>query len=455
VLKHSARVLASFLPHPRLSKNLLWSILGTGLPMIVAIVAIPRLLEGIGLARFGILSLAWVVVGYFSLFDLGLGRAMTQLVSQRIGEGDRKEIPAIFRTGMTLMTLLGIVGAVIVWLISPWLVETKLAISEDLRIETLHAFYWLAASIPVVIVTTGLRGILEAYQRFDIVNIVRIPLGAVTYLGPLVVLTYSVRLPDLVVALVVSRLLACGAYLWVCLRLYPQLTRRTALDAAPIREMLSFGGWMTVSNIVGPLLIYLGRVLLAVLASAEAVAYFSTPYDVVINLLTIPTILVSVYFPMFSRQLAAAPQLARGLYRQATAYNVIAVLPLCLATCLFARPMLAWWINPGFAEHSFRVAQFIAVGVFVNSIGMIAQSLVQAYGRPDLTAKLHLLELVLYVPYLWWLTKEYGIDGAAIAWTIRVLISAVVLWILASNCLSGSIRQGARKKSGPETGVEV
>jgi O-antigen/teichoic acid export membrane protein len=117
--------------------------------------------------------------------------------------------------------------------------------------------------------------------------------------------------------------------------------------------------------------------------------------------------------------------------------------------------MLAWWINPGFAEHSFRVAQFIAVGVFVNSIGMIAQSLVQAYGRPDLTAKLHLLELVLYVPYLWWLTKEYGIDGAAIAWTIRVLISAVVLWILASNCLSGSIRQGARKKSRPETGVEV
>ena len=455
MLKHSTRVLASFLPHPRLFKNLLWSILGTGLPMIVAIVAIPRLLEGIGLVRFGILSLAWVVVGYFSLFDLGLGRAMTQLVSQRIGEGAQKEIPAIFRSGMMLMTLLGIVGAILVWLISPWLVETKLAIPADLRMETLSAFYWLAASIPVVIVTTGLRGILEAYQRFDVVNIVRIPLGVLTYLAPLVVLAYSVRLPDMVVALVMSRLVACAAYLWVCLRLYPELTRRTALDTTPIREMLSFGGWMTVSNIVGPLLIYLGRLLLAVLVSAEAVAYFSTPYDVVINLLTIPSILVSVYFPMFSRQLAAAPQLARGQYRQAMAYNVVAVLPFSLATFLLARPMLAWWINPEFAQHSFRVAQFIAVGVFINSIGIIAQSLVQAYGRPDLTAKLHMLELVLYVPYLWWLTKEYGIDGTAMAWTIRVLISAVVLWILASKCLSGSIRHGARKKNRPETGIEV
>ena len=454
MLKRSAEVLARFLPHPRLLKNLLWSILGTGLPMIVAIVAIPRLIEGIGLARFGILSLAWVIVGYFSLFDLGLGRAMTQLVSQRIGEGAHKEIPAIFRSGMTLMTLLGIVGAVLVWLISPWLVETRLAIPEDLRTETLYTFYWLAASIPVVIVTTGLRGILEAYQRFDVVNIVRIPLGVLTYLAPLVVLVYSIRLPDMVLALVVSRVVGCGAYLWVCLGLYPELMRRTALDATPIREMLSFGGWMTVSNVVGPLLTYLGRLLLAVLVSAEAVAYFSTPYDVVINLLMIPAILVSVYFPMFSQQLTTAPHLARGLYRQATAYNIVAVLPFCLATCLFARPMLAWWINPEFAEHSFRVAQFIAVGVFINSIGLIAQSVVQAFGRPDLTAKLHMLELVLYVPYLWWLTHEYGIDGAAIAWTIRVLISAVVLWILASKCLSGSIRQ-ARKKNRPETGDQA
>ncbi|MDP1867810.1 MAG: flippase [Bradyrhizobium sp.] len=446
---------ASILPDTRLLKNLLWSVLGTGLPMIVAVIAIPQLIAGIGLARFGILSLAWVVVGYFSFFDLGLSRAMTQLVAQKIGRGDVGEIPAIFWGGMTLMTLLGMLGAIMVWVISPWLVETKLAIPEALRPETLQAFYWLAASIPIVIATTGLRGLLEAYQRFDVINIVRIPLGLLTYLGPLAVLAFSTRLPDMVVALVVSRLVACVVYLSVCLKMYPALTQRPPLDAVPFREMLSYGGWMTVSNIIGPLIFYLGRLLLAVLVSADAVAYFSTPSDIVINLLTITAILTSVYFPMFAQQLTASPAHAGVLYRQATIYNIVAILPCCLLVGLFAKPALAWWINPEFADQSYTVAQLIALGVFLNSIGIVAQSLVQAFGRPDLTAKFQLLEIVLYVPYLWWLTKNFGIDGAAIAWVIRVLISAVVLWTLARMCLSGSIKQGVQTRNRSQESVKI
>lgn len=447
MLKTLTRFGSQILPDPRLFKNLLWSALGTGLPMIVAIIVIPRLVDGIGMAKFGILSLAWVIVGYFSLFDLGLGRALTQLVAQKIGKSDQHEIPAIFWSGLTLMGLLGVFGAVVVWLISPWFIETKLAISESLRLETLLTFHWLAVSIPVVILTTGLRGFLESYQRFAVINIVRIPLGVLTYLGPLAVLSFSTYLPHMVEALLVSRLVACVAFFAVCLNLYPELTRRAPFDVTQIKEMLSFGGWMTVSNVVGPLLLYLGRLLLAVLVSADAVGYFSTPYDVVINLLMIPAILVNVYFPMFAQQLAAAPASARPLYRQAMFYNIALILPVSIAVILFARQGLSWWINPDFADQSFRVAQFIALGAFINSIGLVAQSLVQAFGRPDLTAKLHILELAIYVPYLWWLTKNYGIDGASIAWVIRVSISAAVLLLVARGCLSGMVRSGLKRRA--------
>jgi len=58
----------------RLARNVLWNLLGTGAPLLVAIVVIPVLIEGLGIERFGVLTIAWMVVGYFSLFDLGLGR---------------------------------------------------------------------------------------------------------------------------------------------------------------------------------------------------------------------------------------------------------------------------------------------------------------------------------------------------------------------------------------------
>jgi O-antigen/teichoic acid export membrane protein len=432
----------------RLFKNLAWSFLGTGLPLLVAVVAIPRLIYGIGLPGFGVLSLAWIVVGYFSLFDLGLGRAMTQLIAQKIGNGQEADIPSVVWTGMGLMTALGVVGAVVMWLLAPWLAGSKLAIPDALRAETHTAFQLLAVSIPVVIATTGLRGILEAYQRFDIVNIVRLPLGVLTYLGPLAVLPYSSSLPAMVVTLVAARVASLAAYFIACLRLHPELARPTPYRPALLRQMLGFGGWMTVSNIVAPFLLYLGRFLLAVLASTEAVAYFSTPYDILANLLIIPGVLVSVYFPSFAQQFGANIGGVRRLYADAMRYNLAIMLPLAVITYALAKPVLVWWIGATFTEHSYRVAQLLAIGVFINSFGHIAQAIVQAYGRPDLTAKLHVIELVCYVPYLWWLIHRQGVDGAAMAWVVRVAISTSVLWLMAKWCLSGripNVRPGTRR----------
>ena len=141
---------------------MLWSMSGTVLPLLVALITVPYLIAAMGLSRFGVLSIAWVVVGYFSLFDLGLGRAITQLISKKIGHGRYEEIPSIVISGMVLMTALGIVGGLLIAALSPWLVGTKLGIPDGLRSETLISFYLLALSIPIVIVATGLRGILES-----------------------------------------------------------------------------------------------------------------------------------------------------------------------------------------------------------------------------------------------------------------------------------------------------
>lgn len=145
-----------------LARNVLWNLLGTGAPLLVAIVTIPFLIAHLGTARFGVLTLAWMVVGYFSLFDLGLGRALTKLVAEKLGQDRDDELPALIRTALTLMAIFGVLGGCVVASLSPWLVIAVLKIPLELQPETLIAFYILAASIPIVIGTKGLRGILEA-----------------------------------------------------------------------------------------------------------------------------------------------------------------------------------------------------------------------------------------------------------------------------------------------------
>ena len=111
------------------TRNVFWNLLGAGAPLLVAIVAIPLLIDSLGLSRFGVLTIAWMVVGYFSLFDFGLGRALTKLVAEKLGNGLLEEIPSLIWTAMSLMAILGIIGAVVVAAISPWLVGDVLNLS--------------------------------------------------------------------------------------------------------------------------------------------------------------------------------------------------------------------------------------------------------------------------------------------------------------------------------------
>src|SRR5713226_2838068 len=106
-----------------LARNTIWNLVGNGAPLIVAVFSIPILIHGLGKDRFGVLALAWALIGYASLFDIGLGRALTQLVAKKLGAGEDHEVPALVWTSLLLMLALGVVGAAVTIVISPWLVH--------------------------------------------------------------------------------------------------------------------------------------------------------------------------------------------------------------------------------------------------------------------------------------------------------------------------------------------
>ncbi|NOZ51521.1 MAG: flippase [Gammaproteobacteria bacterium] len=425
----------NFTSSNRLARNVVWNLLGVGTPLLVAIVAIPILIDGLGVARFGVLTLAWMVVGYFSLFDLGLGRALTKLVAEKLGNGHDDEIPSIFWTAMLLMAALGVLGAVVVAALSPWLVGSVLEIPSELQSETLTAFYLLAASIPIVISATGLRGVIEAHQRFGLVNAVRMPLGVFTFIGPVVVLPFSNSLVPVVAVLVVARLVSWCAYAVLCLKVDPALRHRVGIHRAMVRPLISFGGWMTITNIVGPLMVYMDRFLIGAAVTMTAVAYYATPYEVVTKLWIIPGALMGVMFPAFAAAIVQDRTRAARLFQRAVNYIFLSLFPVVLIVVTFAHEGLTLWLGDEFANNSSLVLQLLAVGVFINSHAHVPSGLVQGAGRPDLTAKLHLIELPFYLLILWWLIGDYGIIGAAIAWVLRVAVDTVILFVMAHRLL--------------------
>jgi len=418
-----------------LARNTIWNLLGQMLPMAVGVVAIPLLIRGMGVARFGILSLAWIVVGYFSLFDLGIGRALTKLVADKLGANEEHSIPPLAWTSLLLIFLLGVIGGLVTFAISPWLVHRLLKIPEALQTETLRGFYLLAISIPVVTVTSGLRGILEAQQRFRILNLIRVPTSIFSFAGPLLVLPFSHSLVPVIVVLIAGRLLGGAAHLFACFHAMPLLRHNFVLRRSMVLPAVKLGGWMTVTNIVGPIMVYLDRFLVGALLSVGAVAYYTAPFDMVTRLWAIPGAVVGVLFPAFAVSLLQDPDRTALLLKRGGKYVFLALFPLILLIVTFAPEGLRLWLGPAFAQNGSSVLRWLAAGVFVNSLAQVPFVLIQGAGRPDFTAKLVLAELPVYLATLWLLTRQFGIEGTAIAWVGRVTLEAVLLFAYSRRLL--------------------
>jgi len=427
-----------------LARNALWNLVGNGSPILVAVFCIPVLIRGLGTDRFGVLTLTWAVIGYGSLFDLGLGRALTQLVARKLGAAEDHGVPTLVWTSLLLMLLLGLIGAAVVVLLAPWLVERVLHVPAGLQRETIRSFYLIGLSIPVVTSTAGLRGFLEAHQRFGWINALRVPTSVLTFVAPLLVLPFSKNLFSVVAALAVVRLIACAAHLLLCLRFAPELRQGIAWESGAVGALLRFGGWMTVSNVVGPLMVTVDRFLIAAVLSVGAVAYYATPYEVVTKFWIVPGAIIGVMFPAFSTSFVQDHARMAYLFRRSAKYLLLVLFPIVLLVVVLAQDGLRAWLGAEFAQRSTHVLQWLAIGVFINSLAMMPAALLQGAGRPDLTAKLHLIELPGYLLALWWLTKAYGIDGTAAAWTIRAAVDALVLFHLTKQFLPVALPSSLR-----------
>jgi O-antigen/teichoic acid export membrane protein len=215
------------------------NLLGLGLPLVVAIAAIPLLIDALGVERFGILTLIWALVSYFGLFDLGLGRALTRELAANRAHGEPATARRLASTALAVMGVLGLAAGVLLALGAES--AGRLFGSEHNPSEVVHAVYAMAVAMPFILTTSGLRGILEADQAFGIVNAIRVPLGVYTFLAPVAVVHYWSNDLGLVAAsLTGGRMLAYFAHAWFCRRATATGADRFRIDRGLLAVLLHY-----------------------------------------------------------------------------------------------------------------------------------------------------------------------------------------------------------------------
>ena len=416
------------------AKNSLFNLMGQSLPLIAGFAAIPPVLNYLGPERFGVLSIAWAILGYFTMFDFGVSRAVTKFVAAARGsgpEGDR-ETAQIYWSGLAVQLAVGALGTIFIYLTAPWLVGRLLKLSPELTASAEQAFRVLAFFPPLVLLQTSFRGMLEGAQRFDLVNLVKTPAVASTFVIPLFALPFSLDLSGIFDLLLISRLLIVGVYCKICFNVFPGLFPPLKPDRAVLKKLLTFGGWLTVSNFLGPIFAYLERLFIGSLISMSALAFYTAPFEVISRVIIVPLSISMALFPALCAQPRAGYGAMSRVFTGSLKYIFLIMTPVCLAFFVFSDPLLDLWLGPEYAVQAGLVLKILAVKFYIHTFAYLPLTAVQALGRPDLKAKLDMAVLPIFVGCCFVLLPWLGLPGAAWAKFIITLIDTGGLFLMAA-----------------------
>jgi len=396
----------------------------------------PKLISFLGETQFGLFSLAWVVIGYLAFLDIGVNRAATKFVSEHLAEHDHESTRLIVRTALATNLTLGLAGGLAVSFVSPYLIQSVFRVSADLQGQARMVFYAVGLAVPVLLVQGVFRAVLSSYQRFGWINAVNAVTTTAQWSVAALLAWKGHGVALVVFSTVVARIAATAAYGAVLFRLLPNLQLFRSHDLHGLPKLLRFGSWVSVSQLVSPLLVYLDRVLIASFVSLAAVTLYTVPYEAMTRLRIIPTSLVGTLYPAFSERSTEGREAPlQRLYEGSVKYLLIFMLPGILFLLVFGTDLLSLWMGAQFAKQTTVILQILAFGVFLNCMANIPYNALQALGRPDITGKFHLLELPFYCVLLVILIPRWGIAGAALANSIRISIDALLLfWALHKFC---------------------
>ena len=412
-----------------IGSNAIWTILGRVGPMMFAVLLTPALIRQLGPDRWGVFTIALSLIGIFGVFDFGIGRAITRNIAEAVGQGTVGELASQVKTSLALLLGFGLSGSIIMTFLVQYWVRSSLKLPPTLVQEVSTSLYILCLSVPLILLGSGMWGILTAYQRTKSATMISTPILVLYYAGPLLVFQLYRSLIPIISLIVILRLIVTLLFWRLCKASIPKLSS-APIDFSTLKPVFRLSGWMTISNLLGPILSYIDRFTIASFISAAAVGYYSTAGDLITRLYLIPTAITNSVFPAVAASQLRDPIHACQIIRRAIVTITSAIFPFSIIFLLFGSYLLQLWLGPEIASHISPLLPWFSLGLIFAASDTLIMGVIDCLGFPKVNSQFSMVELVVYVPLMALCLKYAGIQGAAIAWFLRAVFDLVVRLVL-------------------------
>lgn len=419
-----------------LMRNAVLNLLGLTVPMLIALVAMPICLNRYGEEQFGILSIAWTLLITFAFFDLGLGISTTKHVAEAIRAKQDNQLTTIVWSSLAINAFVGFIFSIIILILAPTITTFIIHPPGYLSQETTYMVRYAAFSIPFITCGATLRGVLESSDRFHITNSIKMVSSGLLFVIPAVGALFFVSISTVVLLLTISRIFTVGVFFYFVLRLYPYLLHNISMPKSQVRTLLKFGGWVSISSFLNPLITHGEKFLIPTLLSVGMLSYYSAPLEMVARSAVIPFSLAIALLPKFSflgKQ--ETIEMRDSFIVRPIKYLLVVITPICGFFVFFSPEILKVWLGPTVASMSSMLFGMLGIAFYFHAITYVPFAAIQGLGHPELKAKLDMIQTPLFLIVAWLCIQKYGLEGAAFAKIAIYISDAVCLMLLLKHTL--------------------
>jgi O-antigen/teichoic acid export membrane protein len=414
-------------------RNTAYNVMGLVLPIGLSLLTVPAYLKLVGNERYGVLAIAWLLLGYFGLFDLGLGRSTSYRVASLKAESPQARADT-FWAALAVNVIMGGLGGLLLFAGASLFFGQIFKIDPSLRGEALYSVPLLACAVPIATLTGTLTGAMQGREKFLETNIVSLLSTALFQLLPLAVAFWvGPSLPLLLGAAILARFTAIGVLAWRCWQEFCRSTVRRFVKSE-IGVLLRYGIWVNLTSLLAPLLFMIDRFAIGAVLGAAAVTIYTVPFQLAQRVQILPGALAHALFPHLS---SVSPEEQRGIADMAQR-TLCAIMSLPVLGAIFIiEPFLRVWVGDRIGPESGEIGRIVLVGFFINALAQLSFIRLQASGRPKLVTLATIAEIPIYNLALFIALKQYGFLGCSLLFVCRCTVDYAILTWLAERRIPG------------------
>lgn len=400
----------------KLSRNIVYNLLGQGLVLAVALVAVKFIYKNLGGDAFGIIYFALTLDAVLCrLLELGILSTTTREVAAHIG-GDLAYVRRFLRTASFIYWAAAVLLAFGIYWAAPLIAEKWINLKTLQAGTAVYALRVLGIAgllyFPLSLYSSAIQGL----QRMEFNNLIDVATSALRHFGTILALSFSGGLMGVIYWYVACFILALLAYFWVCARLFSLEALFPAFSLEVAKRNFPFASRTAYASVIDMAHDNADKAIVSKLLPLVVFGYYEIVYSAASRGALVTDAVSRAAYPSFSGLFEAGDR--NGLmsqYRELHDLLCYGTVPVFALIPFAAGPVFSFMLKADVARTLLWPVTLLCVGFYMHATLVVPYSVSLAVGKPGILARTSYYSLIVALPLSFLLVYFFGLVGAGLA----------------------------------------